>query len=292
MESIDRLTPATERPQRPGPEPLWADTWYFDFAGPDGAGGFVRLSLYPNLGVAWWWTYLLAPPGRLVAVRDHDVPLPRGGLEVRADGLWAELVCETALEHWSIGLEAFGVAFDDPLEAWRSEWGDRVAVGLDLEWEAAGPPEDRAGPGPPAEGYVQSGRVIGTVLVGEARIDVDRPGLRARSWGVTDWWTGGPVHWAACLGAEGGYRLFDGPAEPVEVSTGPEGLPERAVYRVGGERWEATVLGAAPVLVSGPERAPARLVRTLCRFAGPGGDPAQGVGWAEWRLPPDPPPSR
>ena len=39
---------------------------------------------------------------------------PRQGLEVRADGLWGELMCETPLEHWSYGLEAFGVALDDP----------------------------------------------------------------------------------------------------------------------------------------------------------------------------------
>ena len=53
----------------------------------------------------------------LVAVRDHEVPLPRTGLEVRADGLWGELVCETPLEHWSIGLEAFGLGYDDPADA-------------------------------------------------------------------------------------------------------------------------------------------------------------------------------
>jgi hypothetical protein len=256
----------------------------------------VRLSLYPNVGVAWWWTYLVMPDGPLVAVRDHEVPLPRAGLEVRADGLWAELVCETPLEHWSIGLEAFGVAFDDRSEAWRSEWGDRVAVGLDLEWEALGPPAAARGPGPAAEGYVQPGMVVGTVLVGEARIDVERPGLRARSWGVSDWWStgrdargdarGGAVagvlaHWAASLGTDGECLLFGDAAELVEVSVDPEGVPERAVYRLDGKRWEATVLGAAPVLLTAPERTPARLARGLCRFAGPD---REGAGWAEWRL--------
>jgi hypothetical protein len=300
-----RVIPARERPQRPGPGTLWADTWHIEFAGPDGVGGFVRLSLYPNLGaggggdggrggVAWWWTYLLRPDGPLVAVRDHEVPLPRGsGLEVRADGLWAELVCETPLEHWSIGLEAFGVAFDDPAEAWRSEWGDRTAVGLDLEWEALDPPVAAPGPGPAAQGYVQGGRVVGTLLVDEERIEVDCPGLRARSWGVSDWWavrdtpagagaSGGGVmaHWAASLGLKGQCRILDDSAELIEVSADPAGLPERAVYRLDGERWEATVLGAAPVLVTGPDGA-IRLARGLCRFTGPG---HEGFGWAEWRL--------
>jgi hypothetical protein len=268
-----------------------------DFSGPDGLGGFVQISLYPNLGeggrgsgVAWWWTYLVKPDSPLVAVRDHQVALPRGGLEIRADGLWAELVCETPLEHWSIGLEAFGVAFDDRAEAWRREWGDRLAVGLDLEWEALGPPVPGPGPGPAGAGYVQAGRVIGTVLLDEERIEVDRPGLRARSWGVSDWWAvaeGGssdlPVvgHWAASLEPGGGFIVF-GPsdADLVEVSADPQGVPVRAVWCRDGERWEATVLGAAPVLVTGPHGS-ARLARGLCRFTGPGHD---GTGWAEWLL--------
>jgi len=306
------VIPAHEGRRRPGTEALWADSWYVDFSGPDGLGGFVRLSLYPNLGaaggggggggpaggggaggggVAWWWTYLVTPHGPLAAVRDHEVPVPRGGLEVRADGLWAELVCETPLEHWSIGLEAFGLAFEDRAEAWRREWGDRVAVGLDLEWEALAPPVAAPGPGPAGEGYVQAGRVVGAVLLGEDRIDVDRPGLRARSWGVSDWWAGGKAgpgsapgvraHWAASLGAHGQCLVFDDSTDLVEVSADADGMPERAVYRLGGERWEATVLGAAPVLLTRGDGAPARLARGLCRFTGPG---YEGTGWAEWLL--------
>ena len=116
-----------EHRRPPEDDPWWADAWEVDFAATDGpaaeagVGGFVRLALLPHQGVAWWWTALLTP--RLVAVRDHEVPLPRTGLEVRADGLWGELVCETPLEHWSIGLEAFGIAYDDPADAWGDEWG-------------------------------------------------------------------------------------------------------------------------------------------------------------------------
>ena len=41
--------------------------------------------------------------------RRRRVPPPRSLLEVRADGLWAELVCEIPGEHWGFGLEAFGL---------------------------------------------------------------------------------------------------------------------------------------------------------------------------------------
>jgi hypothetical protein len=96
--------------------------------------------------------------GSLVLVHDDDVPLPKGALlEIRADGLWAELVCETPDEHWGFGLEAFGLRYDDPAEALVSDRAERVPVGLDLEWET---PD----------------RVIGELLVGRERIPVDARG--------------------------------------------------------------------------------------------------------------------
>jgi len=96
--------------------------------------------------------------GGLVLVADDDIPLPKGSLlEVRADGLWAELVCETPGEHWGFGLEAFGLRYDDPGEALVSDRAERVPVGLDLEWET---PD----------------RVIGEILVGRERIAFDGTG--------------------------------------------------------------------------------------------------------------------
>jgi len=136
-------------------------------AGSAGIAGFVRLELRERERIAWFWTYLVGVPDveGLIVVRDHEVLLPRQGLEIRADGLWADLWCETPREHWTFGLESFGVRLDEPDEALRAggEIGERIAVGLDLEWEvgAGGPPE---------------GTVHGDVLVGRARHHVDGPG--------------------------------------------------------------------------------------------------------------------
>jgi len=130
-----------------------------EFAGASASdiAGIVRLELHETR--AWYWTYLVGVPGvdGVLVVRDHDVPLPRHGLEVRADGLWAAFTCETAREHWTFGLESFGVRLDSPEEArlGSEEIGERLAVGLDIEWEvgATGPPD---------------GVVHGDVLVGRA----------------------------------------------------------------------------------------------------------------------------
>ena len=283
---------ADEHRQVPGSEPLWADVWSFDFWRPDGLGAFVRLALYPNLATAWWWAYVLTERG-VVAVRDHDVPVPRTGIEIRTDGLWADLICETPWEHWTIGLEAFAVRFDDPAEAWGAEWGDRLPVGLDLEWEETGPPAAGKAPGPAApagEGgsYGQPGRVHGEILVGPERIPFDGFGYRGRSWGLSDWWSAmGTSHqWAAYRTDRGHSVAFrvpgDGGAEAVRLDSDPaSGLPRSATYAIGGQRVEATLLGAAPVLVTGPDGRRARLGRALCRFDGESGG---GHGWAEWLL--------
>jgi hypothetical protein len=253
--------PSDEHRRPAGTDPWWADAWEIDFAGDatdeasGGVGGFVRLALLPAHGVAWWWTGLLTP--RLVAVRDHEVPLPRAGLEVRADGLWGELVCETPLEHWSVGLEAFGIGYDDPADAWGDEWGERLPVGLDLEWEATAEPGDLAPagptPGPGGVAYCQPGRVNGEILVGPDRIPIAGTGFRSRASGVLDWWSGDPHRRLAWVTSDGAGRVDAG--------------PDRST----------AVLGEAPLLVTAPGRPPVRLARALCRVDGADG----GTGWAE-----------
>ncbi len=155
-----------------------------DFARADGIGGFVRLELRPRENIAWYWAYLVGPEIGLVVVRDHEVALPRAGLEIRADGLWAELICETPGEHWSFGLEAFGLRLDEPADALApgGEIGQRVAVGLDIEWEIAPGPNGGAQPG--------LGDVRGEILIGRERIVFDGTGSFVHADAATDWWAG------------------------------------------------------------------------------------------------------
>src|SRR6266516_2005820 len=200
------ITAADEQVHPPEEEALWNESWYFDFAATDGSiGGYVRLGLYPGLGVCWYWAYLCGEGRPLVAVRDHAVGLPMApSLEVRADGLWSSLTCETPLEHWTIGLEAFAVAMDDPADGY-----------------------------PGMSRYEQACDVHGEVLVGNERIAFEGPGERDHSWGVRDWWAF-PWCWTAGRLSDGtafhasrplldvpysaGFVLpADGPLKPVEA---------------------------------------------------------------------------
>jgi hypothetical protein len=156
-------------------------SWGFDFADAAATGGFVSLAVTGPR--AWWWTAIVrAGDPAPVVVFDADVAPPRGaGLEVRADGLWAELVCETPDEHWGIALEAFGLRLDDPADALGDARGERLPVGLDLEWEATGAAQPVAG------GVVQQGTVRGELLVGREVVPFDGVGPRRASDGAP-WW--------------------------------------------------------------------------------------------------------
>ncbi len=261
-----------ERRHPPGPHPLWEESWYFDFAAPD-MGGFVRLGLLPNLGVSWYWGYLVRRAEPLLVARHHEAALPRGSvLELREDGLWAALYCETPHEHWTAGLEAFAVALDDPDDAFRGERGDRVPLGFDLEWEATAGVVGTDGMA--GTGYAQPCEVSGEVLVGPERLDVTGRGHREHRWGIRDWWG---TSWIWAAGSLGDGTVFHGTA-PLG---GAPGAP--AALTVDGHVVTATPRLMAPILLEAPDGRSSRLHRALCHFAAPDG--RTGYGWTEWNRP-------
>jgi hypothetical protein len=161
------------------------EAWGFEWGTADGDGGFARLAFHRSERLAWFWAYLLRPGTGPVVVRDHEVTLPRGrALEIRADALWCELVCETPGEHWSIGLEAFGVGLDHPSDALGDEIGERIALGFDFEWETAGEAfvSDLGG----VVREQQPGVVHGEVLLGRDRFPLDTVGHFEHSTGPAD----------------------------------------------------------------------------------------------------------
>jgi hypothetical protein len=172
---------ADERSHSPDDNPAWGERWSFEFFTDAGLGGYVVVTLWPHRQAAWYWAWLVGDGGDgPVAVLDDDAPLPRpaGSLELRTEGLWADHVCETPLEHWTIGNEAFGVRFDDPDEALGRQRGERVPLGFDLEWETDRPAVARA------DGYAVPCLVHGLVLVGQDRLAVDGWGWRHHHWGA------------------------------------------------------------------------------------------------------------
>ena len=305
----------SELRHEPGPEQLWNESWYFDFAAEDGSlGGYVRLGLYPNMngagrGVAWYWAYLVGDDVGTLIVKHHEAALPKEpGFEIREDGLWAVQHCETPNEHWTIGLETFAVGLDDPRDAYHGERGDKVPLGFDLEWEAVAPVYDWPG----NSRYEQACRVSGEILVGDRRIEFDGPGQRDHSWGVRDWWAVGWV-WTAGHLDDGtsfhavqvlvpGMKFAPGYLVPrgaksadafvglsqfendIETTDDADQLPVRTQMRLHDLDMTCTPLALAPISLEGPDGRVARFPRAMCRFDV--ADGRSGVGWTEWNQPP------
>lgn len=256
------------------------ESWDLVFSA-DGAtlGGYVRLTLRPGRR-AWFWAALVGRGRASVLVVDHDLAAPRGqDLDLRGEGLWTSLTCETPLEHWSVGLEAFGVALEDPGEAWRSLRGDRRALGLDLEWEAV------ASAVPTLDGYHLPSRVHGEVLLDDEVLDFDGWGGVTHAWGDQRWDQG----WSTTAG-----RLEDGTtfAVPLEMDArtieplampGPRRRDVDLGTGGGMVACSLTPLHHAPIRIDGPSATHSYLARSLTRFAT--ADGRSGVGWTDENHP-------
>jgi len=298
---VTDVLPTDEGRHEPGPEPLWGESWYFDFFAPDGSvGGWIRIGLYPNLGVTWYHAYLVGPDRQTIAVADYEAPLPRApGLELRAHGLWADHIVETPLEHLTVGNEAHGLGVDDPADLYATEpRGDQVPLAFDLEWETAGRPYH----------YIHTTRyeipcaVHGTVDVGRERIELDGFGQRDHSWGVRDWWQFGWV-WTAGRLDDGtrfhgsdiripdidvgfGYRQRDGGITATNAvhateNLGPDDFPTDGSIAIGDLALDVEPIAFAPALLAWEGRV-SRFPRALCAFTA--GD-RRGLGWTEWNQP-------
>jgi hypothetical protein len=242
----------------PSGEPSWEESYSFTFFAPDASlGGYVRLGLFPNHGLAWYWAALAGPDRPLVTVLEHDAPVPRKDtLELRTSGLWSEIDCETPFDHFTVALEAFGLAVDVPDDVYGDLRGERVPLGLDLEWDTDGAVNVAPDGGPAIGRYAMACRVHGEILVGQERIEFDGLGERGHAWGVSSWWT---RDWCRVVGRTPAGSPVDRCAEPGDVE----------------------VTAWAPVYVSGPDGRSARLARGLARLDRGDG----GAGWVTWNRP-------
>jgi hypothetical protein len=304
-ENWPALSAADEGRHPPGAEELWGESWYLDWAAPDASyGGYVRLGLYPNLGVSWWWIALVGADRPLVLVVDHELPCPDGdALAPAAGSTKVELSVPEPFRRFRVVSEAAGVELPDAAQAFHGLRGAEVPVSLELEWES------RAETFPYAmtTRYEISSWVRGSVTVGDETIAVDCAGQRDHSWGVRDWWQF-PWNWTSGHFDDGsfmhaarsiipGLDLFatgytvatDGaltPAEVVEndVDIDGEKLPTAARQRIGPVAFTTEPVGHAPVLLVAPDGRETRFPRAMCRYTTEDG--RTGTGWTEYNWPP------
>lgn len=231
-------------------DPRWVEVWDNWFVIPeDGVGGYVTLTIRPFDGVAWYWASMLGLGRPLVTVLADDLPLPSGGsMELRASGLWTETTVLRPFEHLTTDLEAFGVAIDAPADVWAGAFGDRVAVGLELDWDTEGTPGPSPVPG--TTGYRLVGQMHGEVLIDEERWELEGVGVRDHFWGIPD----GSSRWRAWAGIDGAVVHSDGGPLDLDIDAIVRSLP------VGEVHPGLTVAGWAPAGGAGRRHARAMLV--------------------------------
>jgi hypothetical protein len=298
------IDPRDEERHEPTGERFWSESYYFDFHDEQGSlGGYVRIGLYPNLGVTWQWAALVGAGRPLVTAINHHAPVPAPGtLEVSCPGLKADHECRSPNQRFGVIVEASAVALQDPAQVYGSMEGKATPLAFDLEWETDGPGGYRFRQ---MTRYEISCRVRGRIRVGDERIEFAGYGQRDHSWGVRDWWTmpycwnagrledgtrfhsvaprtldGGDMPFAAGYVQAPGEELVGIESSRAREELGTHGFPVKGRIEVGDLHLDLSPLYFAPVLMVDPDGRVARFPRCLARFFH--ADGRRGLGWIEW----------
>ena len=304
------VDPEDEQRHRAGDEALWNESYYLDFI--DGSGhlaGYVRIGLYPNLGVTWWTAMLVGEGRPVLASVDYEAPLPgETGVELRTDQLAVELGVGHPLERMTVQATAPALAFDDAPAVYARQPGEAATVGLDLTWTTDGVPYHYD----VTTRYEVPCLVSGQITVDGHRTAVVGQGQRDHSWGVRDWWAFGWC-WAAARLDDGtrvhvadiripgqqialGYvQPAAGGVQPVErlvvtEELGAEGIPAGARIEIepGPIDLEIQPIAFGPLVLTAPDGRISRFPRAAARFVA--SDGRTGTGWIEWNQPQPAPP--
>jgi Phosphotransferase enzyme family len=293
-----------EEPHRPGSEPLWNESWYFDAVSDRGdVGLYVRLANVPNQG-AGMYTVAVVRPGRpTVMVTDYTSAPPKLAAAVQtvtSGDYRATQQCIAPLEAFHVQFEGTAQQYTDDAAPLRGETGEPVGLMLDLWWRTDGVPYAwRA-----STRYEIPCHVQGTVSIAGDEFAFAGPGQRDHSWGSRDWWAndwmwtafqlsdGTRVHAVTLPDLTGfavGYVQRD--REVVELTTGsatavpgPDGLVERAELSLGTEPLEVDVKpqGFGALRMEAADGRIALFPRAMATFRT--ADGRTGSGWIEWNV--------
>ncbi|MGY4712158.1 DUF7064 domain-containing protein [Mycolicibacterium sp. CBM1] len=295
--------PAEEGPHQPGDEPLWNESWYWDFADPaQGIGGWIRLGLVPNQKVAWINALVCGPDIPTVALLDFHAPLPTDPAVANGDGAELRHGPTIPLQSYRVDVAGSALEYDDPSALLRGEPGRPVELAMHLTWTTAGTPYAYR----ITSRYEIPCTVTGTVTIAGRSYEIEAvPGQRDHSYGVRDWWSMDWI-WSALHLDDGthlhgvdlripgmspvsvGYVQRAG--EPVaettsvtgEATFADNGLPLTTTidYEPAAIAAKVEIQGHAPVRLVGPDGRVSLFPRAW--VAVDTADGRRGVGWVEW----------
>ncbi len=295
--------PGDEAAHTPGAEPLWNESWYWDFADEkQGIGGWIRLGLIPNQNVAWINALVCGPEIATVAVLDFQAALPADPNDITAGEIRMSHGATTPLREYRVSVSGPGRSYDDPAGLLHGAGGEPAELAMDLTWTSTGTPYAYR---------ITTRYEIPCTVTGSITIDGEKftfeavPGQRDHSHGVRDWWSMDWV-WSAFHLDDGTHlhgvdlRLPDMPPVSVgyiqppdaaviettsvnaEASLAGNGLPlgTTLTFQPGGLVAEIEVRGNAPVRLVSPDGRVSFFPRSWATVRTDDG--RRGIGWIEW----------
>ncbi len=171
--------PLDERHDLPHPDAA-VEEWVFTCWLPDASAGLVTGYRRHVGGFGWYWAALARRGEPLLHVTEWEVPSRHDPLLAKAHGLWAEHVCETPMQQWTVANETYATALDDPEDALGRAFGMPSALAVDLEWYAT------AAPVPGDDGFRQDGVGHGVIELAGGPLHLPRLRLAAGAAGDSD----------------------------------------------------------------------------------------------------------
>ena len=295
--------PADEAAHTPADDPLWNESWYWDFVDEtQGIGGWIRLGLIPNQNVAWINALVCGPGIPTAALVDFHAPSPGDPNDVIGAGIAMRHGATVPLQTYRVEVSGAARAYEDPAGLLHEQPGVPAELAMDLTWNTAGTPYAYR----ITTRYEIPCTVSGSVTVDGETYTFDAvPGQRDHSRGVRDWWSMDWV-WSA-LHLEDGTHLhgvdlripgmppvsvgyIQPPGEPVIETTSvvadaelaTDGLPVHTTltYAPGPITAEIDVRGHAPVRLDAPDGRVSFFPRAWASVQTEDG--RRGVGWLEW----------
>ena len=297
------VDPADEAAHTPGEDPLWNESWYWDFVDEQqGIGGWIRLGLLPNQKVAWINALVCGPAIPTVALLDFHAPVTADPNDVRGEGIEMRHSAPDPLHTYRVEVRGDARAFADPAGLLHEQPGVPAQLAMDLTWNTCGTPYAYR----ITTRYEIPCTVSGTIVIDGTTYTFDAvPGQRDHSHGVRDWWSMDWV-WSA-LHLEDGTHLhgvdlripdmppvsvgyIQPPGEPLiettsvtaEATLADSGLPLHTTLTMspGGITAEIDVRGHAPVRLKAPDGRISFFPRAWATVRT--ADGRRGVGWLEW----------
>ena len=295
--------PADEAAHTPSDEPLWNESWYWDFIDEkQGIGGWIRLGLIPNQKVAWINALVCGPDIATVALLDFHAPLPADPNDVAGDGVRLQHNATEPLQSYRVTVSGAARSFDYPAGLLHGESGEPAQLAMDLTWDTDGTPYAYR----ITTRYEIPCTVSGTLTIdGEDYPITAVPGQRDHSHGVRDWWSMDWV-WSALHLDDGthlhgvdlripemppvsvgylqraGAPVIETTAVTAAAELSDSGLPTATTLTFEPGPLTATidVRGHAPVRLESPEGGVSFFPRAWATVST--ADGRRGVGWLEW----------